>query len=1006
MTRRVGQQPVAIGALRWAVGALVIAALLGLSTRAGAQSCIGDCNGDGSTTASEWGTARDIALGVDPLSVCPASDADLDGAVRVADLTRIARLGLNGCAAPAAAAPRAGGTVTVQVGTANGIPGQSATFDVTLDTGGETVAGIQVDIAFDALARVAPTGQGRPTCSVNPAINKTGTAYAFQPPGCSGASCTAMRALVLSLSNIDPIPDGSVLFTCTVQIDAAATNGVYPLIASNAGSSDPNGNAQSCIGTDGAVVVGPGGSTPTPTQAAGSPGSLILERARLRADTSTRPGVDKGSLRVSGVVNTNVPFGNLLDDIQASGLSARVQTAAGVDVLLDWNAADCVVSPAPRGPRVRCSRVTGGVSRSLRLRPIVTPNLFDLKLEANGLGFAPPLTTAPVRLTLASASLSRGDDLGGCTVRGSRSQVEVCREAGVQPTATVTPSPPATVTATRTITRTATQTRTSTRTPSITPTPSITGTPTMGRTPTMTGTSTPVVVPSVPLGTRAFTIEPGILLADASFTGTGLFTSGLSGANAANSFSAGPLLLDGGLPDVDGVAALSLPQDAFVRVDVIDGSVVCLKLLAAGSSGSIDCDGGTAYGVESSQPPGDVGAAFTLQTGLGAGDVAGSATLIVQQQVQRLPIGPPVDCSTVTFTDPPQTWAYTTSTATATKGSLQLSVSGEPFDCNVWQTSGSGGRLAAPVPGSQPPIGDVANVFRLAEAAAPLGSPLCTLVPGTTATRLEIHAATLPLPLVYPFSGQVQFDFGTPTAAGQASSACNIVNIDPIYIPSVGAICLQPVFGCGASAIECNGTAAHGIDVRANAGAGTCASLYDCYNTCDGYCFGQGLSAVAAGCTGRCEFNDTACDADADCQPFGGSCYGADPVGLNGDVCQCICERDGVGSGARPGELECPLGVSLSVETAPPCDGADVLFSIGDRCAPFTTAPVTNLLANANFTSGDLPVDGVALHEGLPVPCADLVGGNGVSGLRMTSAADFFGTALGDLAVEIFAECQ
>ena len=88
--------------------------------------------------------------------------------------------------------------------------------------------------------------------------------HAFQPSGCSGSACTAFRALVLSFSNVDPIPDGSVLYTCKVDISPGAAAGSYPLIISNVGMSTPDGQPIDSTGTDGEIIV-TGGPSPTPT---------------------------------------------------------------------------------------------------------------------------------------------------------------------------------------------------------------------------------------------------------------------------------------------------------------------------------------------------------------------------------------------------------------------------------------------------------------------------------------------------------------------------------------------------------------------------------------------------------------------------------------------------------------------------------------------------------------------------------------------------------------------
>jgi hypothetical protein len=170
------------------------------------------------------------------------------------------------CAAPRAVALAAGtAEPMVNVGSNAGAPGEQVTFTVSLSTAGALVAGVQADIAFDPLnTPVAATGSGQPDCTVNPDINKEATVFAFQPPGCTGASCTAFRALVLSFSNVDPISDGSELYTCNVDISPGAAPGTYPLVISNVGMSTPDGQAIPSSGTDGAINV-IGGPSPTPT---------------------------------------------------------------------------------------------------------------------------------------------------------------------------------------------------------------------------------------------------------------------------------------------------------------------------------------------------------------------------------------------------------------------------------------------------------------------------------------------------------------------------------------------------------------------------------------------------------------------------------------------------------------------------------------------------------------------------------------------------------------------
>jgi hypothetical protein len=170
------------------------------------------------------------------------------------------------CAPPQQAGlAAAAGLPSVGVGSASGSAGQQVTFAVSLSTAGAIVAGVQADIAFDSInTPLAATPAGEPDCLVNPDIGKEATAFAFQPPGCTGAACTAFRAIVISFVNVDPISDGSMLYACKVNLSPSAAADSYPLMISNVGMSTPEGQAIASTGTDGAIIV-TGGPSPGPT---------------------------------------------------------------------------------------------------------------------------------------------------------------------------------------------------------------------------------------------------------------------------------------------------------------------------------------------------------------------------------------------------------------------------------------------------------------------------------------------------------------------------------------------------------------------------------------------------------------------------------------------------------------------------------------------------------------------------------------------------------------------
>jgi hypothetical protein len=139
--------------------------------------------------------------------------------------------------------------VSVDVGSAAGAPGATVTFDVTLHTQSAEVAGLQNDIYFDPNTPIVH-------CTANPDINKNLTAFSIVG--------TRLRAIVAAGDNVDPIPDGSRLYTCTVDVAANAAPGAYKLVNANVIVSNPMGQQIPATGGSGVISV-LGTPTPTPT---------------------------------------------------------------------------------------------------------------------------------------------------------------------------------------------------------------------------------------------------------------------------------------------------------------------------------------------------------------------------------------------------------------------------------------------------------------------------------------------------------------------------------------------------------------------------------------------------------------------------------------------------------------------------------------------------------------------------------------------------------------------
>jgi hypothetical protein len=140
----------------------------------------------------------------------------------------------------------------ILIGDATGQEGGTATVNVGLATG-TAVAGTENEIGFVADAQIAFNDSGEPECTVNPSIGKSGY-FAFQPTGCTpGDDCTSVKAIIIGIFestqeecdanpdqcyNLDPIPDGSRLYSCELSLGA---DGRYPLTCTNPDASDPDG---------------------------------------------------------------------------------------------------------------------------------------------------------------------------------------------------------------------------------------------------------------------------------------------------------------------------------------------------------------------------------------------------------------------------------------------------------------------------------------------------------------------------------------------------------------------------------------------------------------------------------------------------------------------------------------------------------------------------------------------------------------------------------------------
>ena len=117
------------------------------------------------------------------------------------------------------------------------------------------MSAVQNDIIFDRHTAVAARANGKPDCVVNPAIDKNASGFT-QPPTCaSSGDCDRLRAVIIAIDNSELIPNGAVLYTCSVDIAADAAPGTHLLQNIEVIASAPQGVRVMSTGTDGQIVV-------------------------------------------------------------------------------------------------------------------------------------------------------------------------------------------------------------------------------------------------------------------------------------------------------------------------------------------------------------------------------------------------------------------------------------------------------------------------------------------------------------------------------------------------------------------------------------------------------------------------------------------------------------------------------------------------------------------------------------------------------------------------------
>jgi len=165
-----------------------------------------------------------------------------------------------------------------------GLRGETTTIDVVLRTALEVVETQNEIIILGSEIRFATDANGQPICTVNPGIDMNATFTL----ACDEAGFCTLRALVFSSGNPDPIPDGSVLYSCEIGVALNAPPGTYPLVCATSANQELSA---ACV--DGSIVVGEvPTASPTPTQTPLPPPATVTITVTPTETSSLHPGYE------------------------------------------------------------------------------------------------------------------------------------------------------------------------------------------------------------------------------------------------------------------------------------------------------------------------------------------------------------------------------------------------------------------------------------------------------------------------------------------------------------------------------------------------------------------------------------------------------------------------------------------------------------------------------------------------------------------------------------------
>jgi hypothetical protein len=142
------------------------------------------------------------------------------------------------------------GQVSIRIDDGEGPPGDTVVLGARLSAAGFGIVATQNELHL-------AEGLSVVSCRANPAIDKEATLFVYLPRGCErGVDCSGVRVLVFSLANTTAIPNRSLLYSCTVSIDATASvGGALEMACSEPLASTANGQPLETACPDSVIAV-------------------------------------------------------------------------------------------------------------------------------------------------------------------------------------------------------------------------------------------------------------------------------------------------------------------------------------------------------------------------------------------------------------------------------------------------------------------------------------------------------------------------------------------------------------------------------------------------------------------------------------------------------------------------------------------------------------------------------------------------------------------------------